>query len=133
MKALLSLGAAVVLGALPIAARAQHSGHGGHDLGHAPSSGGSHAAHAGNTHEITVTSEGFAPANIKVKRGAPVRLVVTRKTDQTCAKEIVIKDYGINRPLPLDEPVTIEFTPKKSGEVRYACGMDMVTGVLLVE
>lgn len=130
MRALLSLGAAVVLGALPIAARAQHSGHGGHD--HAASSGGSHAAHAGNTHEITVTSEGFAPANIKVKRGAPVKLVVTRKTDQTCAKEIVIKDYGVNKPLPLDKPVTIEFTPKKSGEVRYACGMDHVSGVLFV-
>jgi plastocyanin domain-containing protein len=62
-----------------------------------------------------------------------VKLVVTRKTDRTCAKEIVIKDYGINRPLPLNEPVSIEFTPRKPGQVRYACGMDMVTGVLVVQ
>jgi len=43
-KTLLSLGAAVALGALPVAARAQH---GGHDHGHA-TTGGGHAAHAGH-------------------------------------------------------------------------------------
>ncbi len=132
-KTLLSLGAAIALGALPVAARAQHSGHDGHDHGHAASSGGSHAAQAGHTHEITVTSDGFVPANITVRRGESVKLIVTRKTDRTCAKEIVIKDYGINQPLPLDKPVTIELTPKKSGQVRYACGMDMITGVLVID
>ena len=53
--------------------------------------------------------------------------------DRTCAKEIVIKDFGINAPLPLNQVVTVEFTPTKSGEVRYACGMDMISGVIVVE
>lgn len=133
-KNLLSLGAAIAMVALPLAARAQHAGHSGHDgHGHAAASGGSHATHAGDAREIAVTSDGFVPASIPVKRGEPVKLVVTRKTERTCAKEIVIKDYGISRPLPLNEPVTIEFTPKKSGQVRYACGMDMITGVLVVQ
>jgi plastocyanin domain-containing protein len=123
MRALPTLAAALALGALPIAARAEGAGHPGHHP----------AARAAAVHEIAVTSDGFVPASIKVKRGEPVKLVVTRKTDRTCAKEIVIKDYGIDRPLPLDEPVTIELTPKKSGQVRYACGMDMVYGLLLVE
>lgn len=128
-KILLSLGVAAALGALPLVVPAQHAGH---DHGHAMA-GDDHAAHHGQAHEIAVTSEGFVPARIAVKRGEPVKLVVTRKTDRTCAKEIVIKDYGIQRALPLNEPVTIEFTPEKSGEVRYACGMDMITGVVVVD
>ena len=56
-------------------------------------------------------------------KGEPVSLVITRKTDQTCAKEIIIPDYGIKRELPLDKPVTIAFTPKKSGEIKYSCGI----------
>jgi plastocyanin domain-containing protein len=29
--------------------------------------------------------------------------------------------------------VTIELTPSKTGEIRYACGMDMISGVLVVD
>jgi plastocyanin domain-containing protein len=55
-----------------------------------------------------------------------------RKTDATCAKEVVIKEYNINRKLPTGEPVTVEFTPRK-GEFAFACGMDMIKGKLIVE
>jgi len=82
---------------------------------------------------IAVTGDGFVPARIEVKRGQKVRLVVTRKTDRTCATEIVIRDQGIHQKLPLDQPVTVEFTPRKSGQLRYACGMDMISGVIVVE
>jgi len=82
---------------------------------------------------IEVTGAGFVPAQVKVKANQPVRLVVTRKTDRTCAKEIVIKDVGINKPLPLNQPVEITFTPTKKGQLRYACAMDMIAGVIVVE
>lgn len=82
--------------------------------------------------DMTVTDEGFVPSKVKVKKGEKIRFVVTRKTDSTCAKEIVIKDAGINQPLPLDKAVTVEFTAKKSGEIRYACGMDHISGVVFV-
>ncbi|MFA6107872.1 MAG: cupredoxin domain-containing protein [Candidatus Latescibacterota bacterium] len=83
--------------------------------------------------EMAVTSEGFVPAEVTVKAGQPVMLMVTRKTDKTCATSIVIKDFGINRPLPLNQAVEITFTPTKPGRFRYACAMDMVSGVLVVE
>lgn len=82
---------------------------------------------------MEVTTQGFVPAQVKVKLGQPVKLVVTRKTDMTCAKEIVIKDYGINKPLPLNQPVEVTFTPVKPGQVRCACAMDMISGVIIVE
>jgi len=83
--------------------------------------------------EMTVTSEGYVPDKIHVKAGEKVRLQITRKTDKTCATEIVIKDLGINQPLPLNKMVTVEFTPKKSGQLKYACGMDMISGILFVD
>ena len=82
---------------------------------------------------IDVTAKGFVPAKIQVKAGAPVKLVVTRKTDQTCARDIVIKNFNISKPLPLDQPVEVRFTPTKSGQIRYACAMNMVAGLIIVD
>jgi len=81
---------------------------------------------------VEVTSKGFEPDSLKLKAGVPAKVTFVRKTDQTCAKEVVIKEYGIERKLPLNEPVTVEFTPRK-GEFTFACGMNMIKGKLIVE
>jgi plastocyanin domain-containing protein len=83
--------------------------------------------------EISVTKEGFVPASAKVKVGQPVTLVVTRKVERTCATEIVVGDYAINKPLPLDTAVEVTFTPTKPGKIRFSCGMDMIAGELVAE
>ena len=84
------------------------------------------------TATVEVTDKGFEPSSLKLKAGAPAKVTFVRKTDATCAKEVVIKEYNINRKLPLNEPVTVEFTPHK-GEFSFACGMDMIKGKLIVE
>jgi plastocyanin domain-containing protein len=84
------------------------------------------------TATVEVTDKGFEPSGLKLKAGVPARMTFTRKTDETCAKEVVIKEYKINRDLPLNEPVTVEFTPLK-GEFTFACGMGMIKGKLIVE
>ena len=81
---------------------------------------------------LTVTRNGFEPANVKVRAGQPVRLVVTRQVERTCATDIVIKELGISKPLPLGKAVEVTFTPRKAGTLRYACAMDMIAGELLV-
>jgi plastocyanin domain-containing protein len=91
------------------------------------------AAPAARTVDLAVTEKGFEPDKVEVKRGEPVHLVVTRKTDATCAKELVIRDQGIRKELPLNQPVSIEFTPQRAGEIKYACGMGMLAGVLVVQ
>ena len=83
--------------------------------------------------EIAVTERGFEPAEVKVAGGTPVTLAITRRTDATCAKEIVIADYGIRRELPLDQRVEVTFTPRGPGAIGFACGMNMITGKLIVE
>jgi len=83
--------------------------------------------------EISVTKDGFVPAQVKVKVGRPVKLLVTRKIERTCATDIVIKDYGIKEALPLDKTVEVTFTPNKAGSSRFACAMDMIAGVIVAE
>ncbi len=79
---------------------------------------------------IAVTRNGFEPWRVRAVRGKPLTLVVTRTTDETCATEIVIADAGIEAPLPLGKPVTVTFTPVRTGELRYSCGMKMFQGVI---
>ncbi|MBI3182658.1 MAG: cupredoxin domain-containing protein [Myxococcales bacterium] len=86
------------------------------------------------TIEISVTDDGYQPTPIKVKKGEPLRIRITRKTDKTCANELVIKETNINVPLPLNQTVEVSYTPDKAGDVKFGCAMGMmVSGVLLVE
>lgn len=81
---------------------------------------------------ITVTEKGYEPEVVTVAAGKPVTLVVTRTTAQTCATELVLKEHGINQPLPLGQTVEITFTPAHAGELTYACAMDMYKGKVIV-
>jgi plastocyanin domain-containing protein len=120
MKTRSLLLSAVALAFIASPALAQH----GHDHGSArPATAAAGTVKDGvRTIEMAVTQNGFEPAHVKVKQGEKVRFVVTRKTDRTCAKEIVIDGHGVREALPLDKPVTVEFTPATSGELRYQCG-----------
>ena len=96
--------------------------------------GGTAVAGAPRTVQISVTENGFEPTPISVKKGEPLKLVITRKTDKTCAKSVVFDEPKLKKALPLDEPVEVTFTPTKTGELKYGCAMGkMVEGVLKVE
>lgn len=83
--------------------------------------------------DVTVTADGFVPSRIAAKVGQPLTLAITRKADPSCFTEVIVKDYGINTPLPKDKTVEVTVTPTKAGSVRMACGMDMLAGELVVE
>jgi thiol-disulfide isomerase/thioredoxin len=82
---------------------------------------------------IIVDREGYRPTNVRLRRGVRVRLIFIRKAAEGCGTEIVIPAYGINRPLPLNVPVLVSFTPNKSGRFKLTCGMDMFRGALIVK
>ena len=83
--------------------------------------------------DLAVTDSGFTPSTITVPAGKPVTLVVTRKTDQTCAKEIVFPEQNIRKALPLNEAVEISLPASPKREIAYKCGMDMLSGKVIVE
>jgi plastocyanin domain-containing protein len=83
---------------------------------------------------LSVTEKGYEPTPITLQKDEPVKLVVTRTTEHTCANELVMKDYGIDTPLPLNQPVEIAFTPTKTGTLTYGCAMgQMISGAFMVE
>ena len=128
MKRIWTVGVlAGLLAAAPALAQDQQAGH------PQPPKAGAAKTPKAQLVEITVTADGFVPALTRVKAGQPVTLVVTRKVERTCATDIVIKDFGIKKPLPLNEPVEVTFTPEKPGKVRFACAMDMIAGEISVE
>ncbi len=83
---------------------------------------------------MQVTEDGFVPDSLKLRANEPVKLLVTRTTDATCATELVIDGTDIKVALPLGKQVEVAWTPRKAGSVKFGCAMDMmVSGVLLVE
>ncbi|MGE4130536.1 MAG: cupredoxin domain-containing protein [Bdellovibrionales bacterium] len=83
--------------------------------------------------ELQVTEKGFEPSSVNMKPGVPVVLKVTRKTDSTCATQIKIQSKKIKKDLPLNKPVTIALGKLDKGEIRFGCGMDMITGQIFVK
>jgi len=86
--------------------------------------------------DISVTEAGFEPNKVTVKAGEDVTLRFTRKTDKTCAKEVIVfvndKDK-VEKKLPLNQVVPVSAKFSKSGELGYACGMNMYKGVIVVQ
>ena len=83
--------------------------------------------------EIKVTVRGgYAPDVIVVKKDLPVRLNFYRDETASCSEQIIFGDFGIARDLPAYKTTPIEFTPHKTGEFNFSCGMNMLRGKLIV-
>ena len=80
--------------------------------------------------QLAVTDRGFEPPRAEVTRGQAFTLVVTRKTDQTCAKEILIPVLNERRPLPLNQAVRIDVPKGVADTLNYICGMHMLGGTI---
>ncbi len=88
---------------------------------------------AGGVQEIQVRVEGsYQPDIIQVSAGRPVRLVFDRREDVGCSDTVVFPDLGLSQPLPAFAKTAVEFTPAKTGELAFSCGMNMYRGKLVV-
>jgi plastocyanin domain-containing protein len=84
--------------------------------------------------EVKVTVKGgYSPDVIVVKQGMPVRLNFYRDETSSCSEQVVFGDFGIARDLPAFKTTPVEFTPDKTGEFTFACGMNMLRGKLIVQ
>jgi plastocyanin domain-containing protein len=80
-----------------------------------------------------VSDKGFEPARVMVRAGSMARLTFVRTTDDTCGRDVVFPSLSIERALPLREPVAIEFTPQKTGEITFMCGGNMFKGTVVIQ
>ena len=88
----------------------------------------------GGTQEVTITVQGgYEPAEVKLKKGIPARLVFDRQETSGCSEEVVIPDFGIRKFLPAFQKTAVELKPEKAGSFEFTCGMSMLRGRLVVE
>ena len=83
--------------------------------------------------KLQVGASGFAPASLQITAGKPIQLAITRDTESNCASRIVFPSLGLTRDLPLGATVIIDLPALPAGELRFACGMGMYKGALLVQ
>ncbi|RKH87637.1 copper transporter [Corallococcus sp. AB045] len=84
--------------------------------------------------ELSVTEKGFEPSSlVLLHKDKPVTLLVTRRTEATCATSLVMADQGIDVKLPLNTLVEIAFTPRRSGMLHYGCPTGDTTGRFYVQ
>ena len=81
---------------------------------------------------MDVTRYGWEPDRFVLKKGVPVRWIITGKEINSCNNAIVVPDYGLNFRIKQGEQV-IEFTPDKEGTISWSCWMGMIPGTFLVK
>ncbi len=80
---------------------------------------------------MTQDSSGYSPNKFTIKKGLPVKWIVTSTDPYSCASSIVSQKLGIRKMLRQGENV-FEFTPKETGTIRFSCSMGMFVGTFNV-
>jgi len=80
---------------------------------------------------MTVDGRGYTPDILYAKVGQPIKWVINAAPKLGCTKAIKIDDYNIYKELKPGENI-IRFTPTKTGEILFSCGMEMVWGKFVI-
>jgi len=81
---------------------------------------------------VEAGSNGYAPARIEAAPNEKLVLVFTRTIDGDCMAQVKVAG-GTAIDLPRDTPVEVPVTVPASGEIKFQCGMDMNTGVIVAK
>jgi Cu+-exporting ATPase len=98
----------------------------------APVSAGTVGADGVRRISIEANTNGYVPDRIAARPGEKLVLVFTRTVDSTCIAQLKTPD-GKLVDLPKGTPVEVAVTVPDTGEVGFACGMDMFHGVIVAE
>ena len=91
-------------------------------------------AGSGGVQEVQIgVRGGYDPALVRVRKGAPVRLIFDRQETSGCSEEVVIPDFGIRKFLPAHQKTSVEIRPEEAGSYEFTCGMGMLRARLIVE
>ncbi len=100
----------------------------------APAPGPAVAAPANVPRKVAIEAnkDGYNPDKIPGKPGEKLDLVFTRTFDAECISQLKTPD-GKMVDLPMNKPVEVAVTVPQTGELGFACGMDMFHGVIVAQ
>jgi plastocyanin domain-containing protein len=81
---------------------------------------------------IEANTKGYVPDRIGGRPGEKLALVFTRTADSTCIAQLKTPE-GKLVDLPMNQAVEVAVTVPATGEVGFACGMDMFHGTVVAE
>jgi plastocyanin domain-containing protein len=87
----------------------------------------------GDSPIIVADGRGFNPSQITLKKGSVGKLRFERRSDETCATEVLFPDLNIKQPLPLNQIVEISVPTSESKTYAFTCGMGMFKSSVVVQ
>ncbi len=97
-----------------------------------PSEARAESSHARVREIEIVVRRGYQPKRIEVVQGEHVQLRFVRQESSDCSSEVVFPTLGIRQALPEGKPVVIHLSELAPGEYEFKCGMNMISGKLVV-
>jgi plastocyanin domain-containing protein len=81
---------------------------------------------------IEAGKDGYVPDKISGKPGEKLKLVFTRTVEGECLAQVKVAGGAVTE-LPMGKPVELSVTVPQTGQLTFACGMDMFTGVIVAD
>lgn len=86
---------------------------------------------SGKRQTATITVKGgYSPAVVSMRAGTPITLTFDRQETGECTSHVVFGDLGLDAMLPGNAVTDVELPALPAGEYPFACGMNMVHGLL---
>jgi plastocyanin domain-containing protein len=82
--------------------------------------------------DVEAGREGYVPERIAGRPGEKIVLVFKRTVEGECLAQLKTPDGKLVE-LPMNKQVEIPVTVPETGEVAFACGMDMFKGVVVAQ
>lgn len=87
---------------------------------------------AGSQSAVITVRGGYTPAVLQLEPGKPVHLTFDRQESGECSSHVVFEDFGIDVALAPFSRTEVDLPALASGDYGYACGMNMLHGMLRV-
>ncbi|AKV55799.1 copper transport P-type ATPase ActP [Bifidobacterium actinocoloniiforme DSM 22766] len=89
------------------------------------------ASNEGGVQTIRIAVKGgYSPQLVQVDANRPVRLIFDRQESGECSSHVIFPDLGIDQMLPAFKTTSLDLTLPKPGDYPFACGMNMLHGML---
>lgn len=98
----------------------------------APVTAGTVSADGVRKIDVEASREGYSPARIAGKPGEKLVLVFKRTIEGECLAQVKVGEGAVVE-LPMNTPVEVPVTVPQSGELAFACGMNMYKGAIVVD
>ena len=76
---------------------------------------------------------GYKSGAATVRAGQLTQITFVLKEDAGCGNDVVVPEAKWRKTLKVGQRASLQYTPKKSGTLKFACSMDMYKGSIIVK